>query len=570
MITQVEVGGIPAVLAPTTGPMQAGLAFRVGVADEPLAKRGITHLIEHLALHSFGPVDHHHNGATGVEYTYFHTQGTAEEIVAFLNGVCAGLSDPPMPRLAVEKEILRTEQSSRGEGPTDALAMWRHGARDYGVATYPEWGLTGIDEDDLRDWIATYFTRENAALWIAGPEVPAGLELRLPSGERRSVPVASSALPVRPAYFPGPSNVVAWNAVVRREARAAVFAGVLDRALLRSLRQESGLSYTVMAGYEPRADGTGVISAFADALAEKQSAVLDGFVGVLAAARLGEVGPAEVTTVIEARCTELAQAEETGGRLAGQAFNLLAGRPVQSLDEAVAELRAVTPADVAEVAAAAVADGLLMTPGRTTADTAGYVPAPDSSESLVEGAEHASLQEPGLRLIAGADGVSLVNESQATVLFDRCAAVLVWPDGARRFVGEDGIQVHLEPTLFGDGHAVIAELDTRIRPETRTPMPPRDPKAIPVPPASVPQARRGRRARTPLTGVRRVLTLLVLLLQIPVALLFGGGGILLETRASSAPYDQDLVLAMAVFCLAVAVVMTFGAIGSIRRLRGLP
>lgn len=362
MITQLQIDGIPVVHGPATGPMHAGLVFRVGFADEPLAKRGITHLVEHLALHSFGVADYHYNGATSVEYTFFHTRGSEADIVKFLNGVCAALTDLPMHRLSTEKEILRTEENSRSEGPTEALALWRHGARDYGVVTYPEWGLSGITPDDLRAWVARFFTRQNAALWIAGPVVPAGLQLNLPNGYRQPVPVASSALPVRPAYFSRPSNMVAWDAVVRRDVRAAVFAGVLERALFRSLRQESGLSYTVHAGYEPRADGSAVLSAFADALPEKQGAVLGGFVDVLAAVRLGLIDQAEVTTVVNQRVEELTHAEEQGGRLPGQAFNLLAGRPVQTLDEALAELRAVTRDDVAAVAAAAYADGLLMTP----------------------------------------------------------------------------------------------------------------------------------------------------------------------------------------------------------------
>ena len=52
--------------------------------------------MEHLALHSFGLADYHYNGVTGVEYTYFHMQGTAQEIVDFLTGVCAALRSLPM------------------------------------------------------------------------------------------------------------------------------------------------------------------------------------------------------------------------------------------------------------------------------------------------------------------------------------------------------------------------------------------------------------------------------------------------------------------------------------------
>ncbi|MBW6432599.1 insulinase family protein [Actinoplanes hulinensis] len=490
MITRTEVDGIPALVAPTTGPMHAGLVFRVGHADEPLARRGITHLIEHLALFSFGVADYHYNGTTGVEHTFFHMQGAEDDIVAFLHGVCAGLHDLPMHRLATEKEILRTEENGHGESAADALALWRHGARDHGMPGYPEWGLTGLTPDDLRAWTARYFNRQNAALWIAGPGVPAGLELKLPEGTRRPVPTPSSALPVRPAYFVGGSDVVAWDAVVERGQSTAVFADLLKRSLFRSLRQESGLSYNVHTEYTPRAGGRALLTAVADSLPEKQDAVLGGFVDVLAAARLGRFDPAEVATVVGRRREELARAEEAGGRLPGQVFNLLDGRPVQSLDEVLAELDTVTRDSVAAVAAAACADGLLMTPGRGEADGAGYTAAPTGSEQAVEGTTYPALGDPEIRLTTGETGLTLAREdSMATVLFAECSAVLQWPDGARRFVGHDAIHVQVEPALFLNGPELVAALDARTLPELRVPMPARGPDRIPRPPAPTPAER---------------------------------------------------------------------------------
>jgi zinc protease len=495
MITAFEVDGVPALFTPATGPTRAGLAFRVGIADETLPRRGITHLLEHLALHSAGLADHHYNGATGVERTVFHTQGSEEEIVAFLNGVCSSLAEPPLDRLAVEKEILRTEASSRRFGVADPMPMWRHGARDYGVSSFPEWGLAGFGPDDLHAWAARYFTRANAVLWVAGPAVPAGLRLTLPDGERRPAPAPSSALPARPAFFSGSAGAVVWDATVRRETAAGVFAGVLERALMRSLRQEQGLSYTVRTDYDQRDDGSAVITAVADALPDKQGAVLGGLVDVLAAMRIGRLDPADVTTVINQRVTALEQAEEHGGRLPGQAFNLLAGRPVRQLEEAVAETRAVSHADVVRVAGAAYADGLLMTPEGSVAEWAGYAAAPTFSAGVVTGEAYPSLEHPDVRVIVGSDGVSLADDSgAATVRFDACAVMLCWPDGARRLIGNDAISVHLEPTLHRGLADVMPLLDACLAPELRVEMPARDPQRIPRP-GKAPKPSRPRGAR---------------------------------------------------------------------------
>ncbi|GLW31345.1 M16 family metallopeptidase [Actinoplanes regularis] len=478
MISQVEVDGVPAVLAPTTGPLHAGLVFRVGVADEPLPRRGVTRLVEHLALDGLGTADQQHNGMTGTEHTFFHVQGTAEEITGFLGAVCDALREPDSGRIERARERLRADESG-----TDPLALWRHGARDFGRTGYPEWGLDGLGEQELRDWIARFFNRENAALWIAGDGVPDGLKLHLPSGERQPGPEPSSALPVTPAWFAGPDNEVAWDTTVRREARAAIFANVLERQMFRELRQRDGISYTVRTDYQPRSGGTARIVAYADALPEKREAALGGLADVLAALRVGRIDPDDVATVIALTADGLTEADTRGGRLPGQAFNLLSGRAVTDLEEAVAEVRAVTREDVAEVAMAAYEAGLLMTPAGTRADWAGYTAAPTHSESAVAGRVHRAVRNPRHHLVSGPDGVSHVaGEEATTVRYDECAVLLAWPDGARQLIGRDAIVVGVEPRVYRKADTVTREVDARVPAELRIEMPARDPDRIPQPP----------------------------------------------------------------------------------------
>ncbi|MGW4463958.1 M16 family metallopeptidase [Micromonospora sp. NPDC004704] len=481
MIRQIEVDGVPTLLAGTTGPMHAGLMFRVGQADETLARRGITHLLEHLVLFPVGTADYHYNGATGSVITYFHMQGSAADITAFLVGVCRSLRDLATDRLETEKTILRTEWSSRNGSATDQMSLWRHGARDYGLLSYPEWGLSGLSADDLRDWVARYFTRENAVLWIAGDDVPPGLTLDLPSGQRQTVPVASSALPVTPAFFHGSSRATAWDAVVPRTAAATVFTGVLERELFRSLRQRSGLSYTAAANYDPRGDGFAVITAIADALPEKQDAVLGGFVDVLAKLRVGRIDEADVTAVVGKSTESLATGEADAARLPGAAFNLLTGHPLHSGDELVRELKAVTVDQVHEVTGIALGSALLMTPHGRTADWAGFTAAPTGSEEAVRGTTYQGLGNVSSRLVVGESGVSLVpTEGEPdTVRFDECAVLLAWPDGGRQLIGTDAIAVRIEPTLYRGAEAL--DIDDRVPAELRVDLPARDPEQIPRP-----------------------------------------------------------------------------------------
>src|SRR4051794_14474519 len=187
--------------------------------------------------------------------TMFHLQGGEDDIVAFLNGVCASLQSLPLHRLETERQVLRAEEGGRRVGAADSLSLWRYGARSYGLPAYAELGLPRIGPDDLRWWARTWFTRQNAVLWVAGERVPPALKLALPDGERRAVPAPTSALRSTPAYYLGDGTHVAYDGIVRRGAPGLALAGVLERELYRSLRQEDGNSYTAAAEYDPRGDG---------------------------------------------------------------------------------------------------------------------------------------------------------------------------------------------------------------------------------------------------------------------------------------------------------------------------
>ncbi|MCZ7418397.1 MULTISPECIES: insulinase family protein [unclassified Micromonospora] len=522
MIQHLETDGVPTLLAPTGGSMRAGLTFRVGTADETLARHGITHLLEHLVLAPLGSADYHFNGATGPVFTTFHMQGSAADIATFLTSVCANLTDLPTARLEVEKDILRTEWSSRGGSAIDDIPLWRHGARDHGLSSYPEWGLSGLTAEELRQWAARWFTRENAVLWIAGDRVPEGLRLDLPTGTRQPVPAASSALPTTPAYFVHGSRAVVLDAVVRRRAAATVFAEVLERELFRALRQDAGLSYTINTGYEPRGDGHAHLRALADALAEKQDAVVGGFIDVLAKLRIGRIEQSDLDAAVAKRVDMYATAEFDAARLPAYAFNLLTGEPNHTIDEHLAELKAVTVTDLHEVAQEAYASALLMVPDGTRADWAGLTAAPTSSESAVSGTTYHARDDDG-RLLVGTEGVSHVGAGGTlTVRYADCAAMLAWPDGARQLIGHDAIVLHIEPTLFDTHPAAMSVIDSGVPIDRQITMPPRDPE-------NIPQPRALREARAYLARPKRAGWEILLMVLSGLATLVVGGFTLLLT-----------------------------------------
>lgn len=482
MIYQTEVDGVPTLVAAASGPLHAGLTFRVGRADETLARAGITHLIEHLALHRHGLTDYHFNGTTGATVTHFHMRGAEDDVVAFLGGVCDALANLPYDRLETEKGILGTEEAGRGTSVGEQLAVWRYGACGYGLLGYPEWGTTQLTPEDLWHWVRTWFTRENACLWIAGAGVPAGLKLRLPGGTRRPLPVPTSTLPATPAFFQGSVKGVAFDAVVRRRTAATVYSAVLERVLFRALRQEGGYSYTAACKYDTYGGSTATVTAVADAHPEQQDAVLGGFVDSLMQLAVGRVDEGDLAAVRTKAEESLRHPEVYANRLPSYAVNVLTGFPSQSVEQIHAELRSVTAADVHQVAVEAMGSGLLMTPPGRDARWAGFTRAPIHSVTTAAGGRYVSRDSAEISLIVGPDEAGLIQpDGPVTVRYDQCAANLVWPDGGRRLIGHDGLMIPIEPTLFEIDATALAALDAAVPPELTVRMPARDPAAIPQP-----------------------------------------------------------------------------------------
>ncbi len=497
-IVRTEVDGVPALWLPGSGHMHAGLVFRVGRGDESVARGGVTHLIEHLVLHRAGISEYHANGVTGPITTTFYAHGASEQIARFLTAVCAALRDLPEERLETEKDILRTEASGRRESVGGTLRRWRYGPAGHGLSGYSEFGLGDLTIADLRAWSAQWFTKGNAVLWIAGGPPPDGVRLELPDGPRRPAPPANSTvLPRTPAYFTGDVNGVGFDAVVPRGAAASAFAGVLERRLAAVLRNDLGLSYTTVAGYEPHDGAHALLTAFADALPERRGEVAGPFVDVLVDLARGVSG-ADDLRALRARREEAMSNPDTGpALLQSTALSLLSGYPVQTVDELRAELAALTPGDISRVAKHALGTGLIVVPPGQAVGRAGFTQAPLHSASSVSGQAFrlTGHGEERWRLVVGSAGVSLINgPDTATVHFDECAGMLSYPDGGRVLFAPDAVAVAIEPRLWGMPPPVVALIDQKVAPDRVAHMPARGPEEIPTPEVSSDESDPGRPA----------------------------------------------------------------------------
>jgi len=478
--------------------------FRVGRADETLTTSGVTHLVEHLALHPLRGGESRSNGATGLLHTHFHVEGTEAEVVGFLNGVCAALRALPLERLPAEKEILRTEARGNLSGPGRELPLWRYGAQGHGLVSYPEWGLHRLTAEQVAAWAATRFTRRAAALWIASDRVPDGLVLDLPDGPAPPPPPDPEAdgpelLPRTPAWFASGGGAVVMDTVVPRGPEAVLLARLLGRVLQRELRHERGLSYTAAAGYEQRDAHRAHLTALADGLPHREQQLTDGFLDVLEGLRAGRTDPADLAAA-RAGVLEVHEHPDAEARaLPGAAAGLLLGRPVRSPAELREQALAVGPDQVAALAREAVDAALLKIPSGCRVTRAGWSIAPTgSTHGVTAGRRHPSLDGSGETLLVGPDAVGTVDRAGrplATVRYDDCALMVTRPDGARYLIGRDGMPLDVEPTLLERGSAAVAALDRHIPTDLVVALPARPRAEIPVPPPPAPPARRRRRLR---------------------------------------------------------------------------
>lgn len=538
------VDGVRVVHTAAPGPLSAALLFRVGVNDEPLPLRGITHLIEHLALHESDGAAQHTNGQVQGSYTQFMASGSEKHVVTLLNSVCAALRELPVERLEVEKTILATETQSRPPTADDALLQARFGAVSVGRVSFDEFGLDGIDAATVENWVRRWFVAENAVLWLSTDTIPEGLDLRLPSGSPSPRPLAQQIDRPRPLTVVGPPRIAMVDAILPRSAAASVAVEVMRSALFRELRREGGLSYTVHATYEPVDAENARLLVFADATEENQAAVVGAMVDALAALRAGRIDERDLETAMSTVSQGIAAWRETGavGMMAAQ--NLLFGEEMRSLESIEAEIAALTPTDLAAVVRAFWDDAIWMVPDAPV-DWVGAEPV-DYSTGLVTGRWY-DLIASREKLVFGDDGVSWVfAERTLTVRYADCELLGIAGDGARLLVGRDSVSITIEPTLVhGLEPDVLEAMDDRVPESRRVRFPARPAEGIPTPPEiSPPPARLGGHIAA-LVALVAVLPLAIMAaFAVPIGALFIGlvlAGVFLMARRLDARRLQHRV-----------------------------
>lgn len=405
-----EVDGVPLYWVDAPGPLRACLTFRVGMADEELARSGVTHLVEHLALHEVGRAVHDYNGFVEPTVTRFVTTGDPGDVARFLTLATQALSHLPLDRFETERDILRAEQLTRGGSVWRSLLVYRYGAQTYGLPAAGEPGLSALTAGDVGEWVAEWFTSGNAGLWLSGPP-PAGLRLTLPDGPRRSPPEPSSALRHTPAWFTDDEvGGVAVSLIVPRSSAAAAYTDVLGQALFADLRRQGGASYSPQVSYDRRDGKWAQVSAYADAAEEHYGRVRDGMVHAIV--RLATEGPSreELERSHARRRLQSQEPLAVLGYADVAVWDELCGEEVRTVAQLVAEEAAVDGEAVRCVAGVARGSALFALPPGLDIVAQVAVKAPEWSRREVDGDIFRPVSDPQrtrARLVVGREGVSL-------------------------------------------------------------------------------------------------------------------------------------------------------------------
>jgi hypothetical protein len=468
-IRRTVIDGVPTFWIEAEGPCYAGLVFRVGQADETVSTRGVSHLVEHLAMGTVGEPPYGCNAAVGMSTATFWARGSAEEIGSFLQTVCAGLSNLPADRTGLEARVLRTEAVGRSLGPVPRMAWLRYGFTGLALSWLPEYFLNDPQPERVVEWAASRFTGGNCVLWVVG-RLPDGLRLPLPAGPRYPLPVSRQipGLPL-PAALGGDDECISIGFESERTSTSTTVIRIAANRLRTQVRHERGLTYQVAGDREPLSTTRAHNMLWLTCLEEQAEAVQTELLNILGDLAAG--GPTE-QELADDLTAFMRQGTDPDGRVqdvAAAAEYELVGMPASGFADLVEERRAVTAAGCATELEAMLATAILngarvssqhLPPGfnlypTTCPPLAGRVFRPVSARWPWEKTNV---------VIVGPDGISYAtpNGRAASVRWADCVALVLRNDGTRTVLGSDGFSVELKPGAWKEGSDLVRLVDQAI------------------------------------------------------------------------------------------------------------
>ena len=473
--TEVEsylLDDVPLFHLPMVGATIITIAFRVGRADEPVPRGGMTHLAEHLILTSVSDALDHSNGTTEAFRVTFTLRGTPADASRFLRDVCRAIGSPPLRRMHEEANVLRTEGAGRGTmGMGMRLTWYRTGYQGLGTLSLPELFLRNLDESVLRRWVAEHLVAGNAAIWIAG-DLPDDLTVDLPHGPRKPMPEVRWIPGFEtPTFVVEEAPGVGASFFVGRSTATTTALRTLDRHLKRALRVDRGLAYDVGGDYVPVGPDHAIATVWAtclpNAVRDVERVLLETIDDVAARGPTDD----ELAEQYERLALEVSDPMAIPGRLDAHVRDVLLGGDPTPMAQLVDEQWRIRSDEVAEAFRQARESMLLLlTPTGTRPQrafkrypgtTLGPMGRGRTFELLSTKRKVPWAKTPKAKLTVGDEGVSVDVSTKSRlvgVLWKDCVAVIQGRD-VRNIVARDGTIATIVGGEWKDGGYALKDID---------------------------------------------------------------------------------------------------------------
>lgn len=465
-----SIDDVPVLWLDAPPPFAMHLIFRVGRMDEPLGLHGITHLIEHLTMHGVPDPPPRANASVEMTTTRFFAEGTSEAVARFITDVCHSLTALPTQRQDTERRILELEGG--GMGTPQMLLHLRWGARGPGTAAWRDRAADVAEAHTVQRWSDDHFTADNAVVWMTGPP-PRNLSLPLRRGKARRPqlpPTIERALPAYTDLPQVPPYHVAVGFVQPRSRTLEAMSSLLELRTYRKIRRDLGISYDTASGYEPLDATRAHVFALADHAPEDAQAAARALTALVLDA--AEVTEQELDHVRADLAFPVTNPSAYGTILDEAALSVLFDDTMP--DARTSSLDDVTAESLTGLLRQAAAEAMFILPPDVEVDPRLHHAPMNGFGTPGRGDGRyfkPSYRMPRMRVTRS--GVVLGDQTVSARLpsgwhcasLKDVAALMIWRDGWRNLVFNDGGELSIHPGMLAAGEEFVRLLEARVPPD---------------------------------------------------------------------------------------------------------
>src|SRR4051794_19570915 len=370
---------------PSVRSVALGLWVRTGSRDETPAQAGVSHFLEHLlfkgtARYSAVEISERFDGfgasinaATGKETTHLHARFLDEHTDDVFELLSEMLLAPPYPEIASEREVVLEEIAMYEDEPQDRVHDILAGAifgdhplgrRVLGEAEV----ISSVPVPEIEAYRSARYTGTGIVVGAAGNVDHSqieGLAERLvspPAGSPANGAAVAADGKARLRFYEKDTEQyhICFGApgIVRSDERRyalavldSIFGGSSSSRLFVEVREKRGLAYAV-GSYSEQYTDSGLVATYVGTREDNVEEACSIIGTELARLRSEPVSAEELARAKESVKGRLVlSSESTAARMSRISRATLFGLPIDSLDEMLAKIDAVTVEDLAELAA---------------------------------------------------------------------------------------------------------------------------------------------------------------------------------------------------------------------------